>query len=207
MSNYDLSKMEEFSSELSKGNALQMLCRIAEDPGKKKTFYTDGNKANFYSIDVLIDKELVSVSRQGTGRFADLYLTEAGRSLYTGLWYAQWKGELVPAMEQADILVPFIFWSDRVYRMKELPESGWYSLTDTEDAMDCFPIHDVFVTPEGKMTFTIEETGGTGTVDVKGGMDLSDSATKDCLKRLIDTSMAVGKDEMTMMYGSLLKEE
>ena len=201
----DVSPMERYALNFS-GNALRMLCKICEEPGSTKTEYANGSKTLFNEIGVLLDNGLVEGIREPYEKHPSLYPTEQGKAVYTGLWYAQGKGILVPKMQAADILIPFIFWDCRTYRLR-YDQSSLFTLIDV-DTDRTFPVSDLQITPDGDLWFSL--TGTNNDIryhaDVDEDFDLEDKKTRECLADIAKHSKERHFEMAARNYDDLIKD-
>lgn len=200
----DVSVMERYALNFS-GNALRMLCKICEEPGFTKTEYANGSKTLFNEITVLLDNGLVEGIREPYEKHPNLYPTEQGKAVYTGLWYAQGKGVLVPKMQAADILIPFIFWDCKTYRLR-YDQSSLYTLVDANTDKS-FSISDLQITPDGDFWFSL--TGNRDVryhADVEEDFDLDDKRTRECLADIAKRSKEKHFEMASRNYDDLIHD-
>lgn len=194
--------MQTYATELSKAHVLDMLVQICEIPGNTKNFYASGMRSSFYAVDTLKRLELIREEKDGT--YAKLYPTEAGRSLYTGMWYAMGKGDLVPKMQSRHLLVPFIFWPVDSYTISKGTDPGEYILTDI-DTGNTMMAYDVYITDDGDMWFSIEGSDSRFMLDLdEEDVDTGDLQTQECIKEIVEDSRKKAEERMKRNYEDLV---
>ena len=203
----EMSRMEQYASELS-GGVLKALCMICENPGLKKTEYAEGSKTVFNNITELMRIGLIKEEREPYARYPGLAPTDQGRSLYTGMWYANHRGKLVDEMEAAGILIPFVFWKKGNYTLKILDDSDdncvVYELTEHLDGGGemKMTIWDVYMDANGVISFLPGRQGMSYgqrfNADWEDDFCLDDKGTRECLKIIAEHSLKMDRELRAM---------
>ena len=195
-------RLGEFVNKISKAHVLNLLMQVCEDPGHPKNHYCGNYNAAFYAMGTLKDYELVYEDRKPYDKFPGIYPTEYGNSLYTGIWYAAGKGELVPKMWASNILVPFIFW----------PDEGDYIIRKNEDAYTFSDLEtgkhitarDVHITPDGDIWFSMDGMDGRCMIDMDD-VNTMDKETQWCLAEIVRNSKKAEAEKAEKGYDDLLR--
>lgn len=211
----EMSRMEQYASGLS-GGMLRALCIICENPGKKKTEYSEGSKTMFNNITELMKLGLVAEEREAYERYPGLYPTDMGTSLYTGMWYAAHTGKLVDELEAHGILIPFVFWKRGNYRLRVLDDTDedsiMYELTERlgGDGEMKMTIWDVYMDAHGTVSFLPGHQGMSGgqrmNTDWEMDYDLDDKGTRECLKLIAKASLKLDREVREAGYQEILED-
>lgn len=195
------SDMKGFVTELSKANVLRTLIDICERPGFTKNVYADTSKTSFYAIDVLKRWELIHEEREEDEKYYRLYPSEFGKSLYTGLWYAFGKGELVPHMQAADLLVPFVFWPTDEYTISRSPDGYVLNTIGTDDRMT---MRSPVISPSGDLYFSSEGSDARYSLDVYEDVDTTDKETQECIREIVASCRENAAKKMQRDFDDLI---
>ena len=194
-----ITDMQEYVAELSNPNVLKLLVQICEDPGDVKSHYVLGSKTAFYAVDKLKDMGLVEEIADDGARA--LHPTEAGRSLYTGIWYAAGRGALVPALRSFHALVPPAFWLLDTFTLSKR-EEGMVLVSSAGG--DELLIESPHITPDGDLWFSVKGAPGRLSLDVEEDIDTLDVGTQECIKEIVAESRRKEAEKAERNYNDLV---
>lgn len=198
---------EKYVKCLENANVLTMLRAICEDQGHTKSTYAGRIRTAFYAIDMLKKLMLIEERRDPCVKYDRLYPTEAGRSLYTGVWYAMHNLAMVPKMEAFDLMIPPAFWTNELFVLRESgydAKFGFYRLVDAEDEKRALTIHDVFADPDGRLWFTPSSANCRCKIDIDDELDTLDEETQRLLRKIIEESAEIEKERVADGYKGLM---
>ena len=198
---------EKYIKCLENANVLTMLRAICEDQGHTKSTYAGKIRTAFYAIDLLKKLMLIEERRDPYEKYGHLYTTEAGRSLYTGVWYAMHNLAIIPKMEAFDLMIPPAFWSNELFVLRESgydTKYGFYHLVDAKDEKRTLTIHDVFADPDGGLWFTPSSANCRCKIDIEDELDTLDEETQRHLKKIIEESAEIEKERVADGYKDLM---
>lgn len=205
--NGPVTSREQYVKSLESTNVLTMLTDICEDPGHAKSAYAGDTRSAFTAIETLKKLMLIEERREVYSKYGDLYPTEAGKSLYTGIWYAMHNLPMVSKMDAFDMMIPPAFWTDELFVLRENgrdADYGFYHLVDAENEKRSLTIHNVFVDPDGGMWFTPADAHCRCKIDIEDELETLDEETQRCLKKIIQESAEIEKERVAEGYKDLM---
>lgn len=205
--NGPVTSREQYVKSLENANVMTMLVDICEDPGHTKSAYAGTVRSAYAAVETLKRLMLVEEYRSQGEKFGSLRPTEAGRSLYTGIWYAMHNLAIVPKLEAYDIMVPSAFWTDELFVLRQFDRDagyGFYHLIDAKDEKRSLTIRDAFVDPDGRMWFTPAGANCRCKIDIEDELETLDEETQRCLKKIITESAEAEKERVAEGYKDLM---
>ena len=205
--NGPVTSRENYVRSLEGASVLTMLVDICEDPGHTKSAYAGKIRSAYTAIETLKKLRLIEEYRTSDEKYGSLRPTEAGKSLYTGIWYAMHNLPMVAKMDAFDMMTPPAFWTYELFVLRENDKGadyGFYRLVDAEDEKRALTIRDAFVDPDGGLWFTPTGANCRCKIDIEDELETLDEETQRILKKIITESAEAEKERVTEGYKDLM---